>query len=195
MAEGDDSERGNYSRIEDLCRSSVSVSSKYAETPEYSPGQIAEHLYKSSHLWTRTPKAHDSGRTPTAEDLEWARRCGSFGDTQPSQLFLQAFHDLLQCLDHDAVANCVSPPLCGSTGFVPMTIIGPLNDQLRHMSNVIVRAKREVLLATNFWKASGASKFINDALIELSRRAGERSERIVFKLMFDRGDLKQVSKH
>lgn len=91
------------------------------------------------------------------------------------------------------MANCVSPPLCGSTGCVPLTIIGPLNDQLRHMSNLFVRAKKEVCLATNFWKASGASTFINDAMIELSKRAEERGERIVVKLMFDRGDLKQVS--
>jgi hypothetical protein len=91
------------------------------------------------------------------------------------------------------MANCVSPPLCGSTGFVPMTIIAPLNDQMRHMSNLIVRARKEVLLATNFWKASGASTFINDALIELSKRAGERGDRVIVKLMFDRGDIKQAS--
>lgn len=73
-----------------------------------------------------------------------------------------------------------------------MTIIAPLNDQLRHMSNLIARAKKEVLLATNFWKKSGASTFVNDALIELSRRAGARGERAVVKIMFDRGALKQV---
>ena len=47
-------------------------------------------------------------------------------------------------------------------------------------------------LATNFWKSSGASHFINDALIELSRRAGSRGERVIVKLMFDRGSVKQV---
>lgn len=91
------------------------------------------------------------------------------------------------------MSDCVSPPLIGSTGCVPMTIIAPLNDQLRHMSNLIARAKKEVLLATNFWKFSGASTFVNDALIELSKRAGERGEKVVVKLMYDRGALKQVS--
>lgn len=93
---------------------------------------------------------------------------------------------------YDAVADCVSPPLIGSTGYVPMTIIAPLNDQLRHMSNLIVRARREVLLATNFWKKSGASTFVNDALVELSKRAGERGERVVVRIMYDRGSVKQV---
>ena len=41
---------------------------------------------------------------------------------------------------------------------------------------------------------SDASRLITDSLKELSRRAGERGERVVVKLMFDRGSLKQVGK-
>lgn len=186
-------DRSHYDKIEKLCRSPDSVSSKYAENATETPGQAAEKLYGSHHLKTLTTKAPANRHAPTAEDLEWARRCGSFGSTNPSELFLTAFHDLLQCSKEDPLANCVSPSLCGTTGFAPMTIIAPLNDQLRHMSNLIVRAKREVLLATNFWKASGASTFVTDALVELSKRAGERGEKVVVKLMYDRGDLKQVS--
>lgn len=193
MAHQASEKRDQCTRIEELCCNPTSVSSKYAEQPELSPGQIAEQLYGVSHLGTVTARAPDPRITCSDEDLEWARRCGNFGDSKPSELFLRAFHDLLQCLDQDGMANCVSPPLCGSTGFVPMTIIAPLNDQMRHMSNLIVRARKEVLLATNFWKASGASTFITDALIELSKRAGERGDRVIVKLMFDRGDIKQAS--
>lgn len=193
MAQRTSDQHDQRARIEKLCRDAASVSSKYAEEPDKSPGEIAEHLYGSSHLGTVTARASNAGTTRSLEDLEWARRCGNFGDTKPSELFLRAFYDLLQCLDQDGMANCVSPSLCGSTGFVPMTIIAPLNDQLRHNSNLIVRARKEVLLATNFWKASGASTFVNDALIELSKRAGERGERVIVKLMFDRGDVKQAS--
>ncbi|CAN8102712.1 unnamed protein product [Discula destructiva] len=60
------------------------------------------------------------------------------------------------------------------------------------MSNCIVRAEREVFLATNFWANSTASKFITDAMRELSRRAGQRGTRIVFKLIYDRGSPKQL---
>lgn len=60
------------------------------------------------------------------------------------------------------------------------------------MSNCIVRAEREVFLATNYWANSTASKFITDAMRELSRRAGERGTRIVFKLIYDRGSPKQL---
>lgn len=188
----DHNDASAMAKIEELCRArDVSVSTRYAENPGKSPGDLALALYGSHHLTVPVTKALER-RNTVATDLNWARRCGNFADSNPSDLFLHAFHDLLQCLKKDPLAGCVSPSLIGSTGFVPMTIIGPLNDQLRHMSNLIVRAKREVLLATNFWKSSGASHFVNDAMIELSRRAGERGERIVFKLMFDRGSIKQV---
>ncbi|EMC96773.1 hypothetical protein BAUCODRAFT_34168 [Baudoinia panamericana UAMH 10762] len=177
------------------CQSKDSISSHYAQDPTKSPSDIGQKLFGSHHLHSSSTKAPTERLVASPETLEWARRCGNFGNTQPSQLFLQAYHDLLQCLQHDALANCVSPSLCGSTGFVPLTIIAPLNDQIRHMSNLIVRAKREVLLATNFWKHSGASELINDAMIELSKRAGQRGERIVFKLMYDRGDLKQFAEN
>lgn len=60
------------------------------------------------------------------------------------------------------------------------------------MSNLIVRAEKEVILATNYWQNSVASKYITNAMRELSRRAGERGERIVFKLEYDRGSAKQA---
>ena len=63
---------------------------------------------------------------------------------------------------------------------------------MRHMSNLIVRAEKEVILATNYWQNSVASKFITNAMRELSRRAGERGDRIVMKLEYDRGSTKQL---
>lgn len=63
-------------------------------------------------------------------------------------------------------------------------------DIMRHMSNIIVRAEKEVILATNYWENSVASKYITNAMKELSKRSTTR--RIVFKLEYDRGALKQV---
>jgi phosphatidylserine/phosphatidylglycerophosphate/cardiolipin synthase-like enzyme len=60
------------------------------------------------------------------------------------------------------------------------------------MSNCIVRAEREFFLATNFWQNSDASKFITDAIKELSRRAGERGIKIIAKVIYDRGSPKQL---
>jgi len=115
------------------CQSRESISTHYAADPTKTPGDIADELYKSHHLKSPSTKAPASRKTATPEDLQWARQCGNFGNTQPSEMFLRAYYDLLQCLEGDAVANCCSPSLCGSTGFVPLTIIAPLNDQLRHM--------------------------------------------------------------
>jgi phosphatidylserine/phosphatidylglycerophosphate/cardiolipin synthase-like enzyme len=60
------------------------------------------------------------------------------------------------------------------------------------MSNCIVRAEREVYLATNYWQDSVASKFLTDAIRELDRRAGKRGTKIVFKIIYDRGSPKQL---
>lgn len=91
------------------------------------------------------------------------------------------------------MSGMTSPPLMGSCGVVPLTIIAPLLDICRHMSNCIARAEKEVFLATNYWKFSVASTLITNSLKELSRRAGDRSEKAVVKIMYDRGNVKQVS--
>jgi phosphatidylserine/phosphatidylglycerophosphate/cardiolipin synthase-like enzyme len=102
------------------------------------------------------------------------------------------FHNVLGTLEHDPLNGVVSPPLMGSCGVVPLTIISPLPDICRHMSNCIVRAEKEVFLATNYWQASNASTLITNALRELSRRAGERGQKVVVKIIYDRGNPKQI---
>lgn len=103
----------------------------------------------------------------------------------------------------------VSPSLMGSCGTIPLTVISVcvlshlplliplltsqrLPDIVRHMANVIVRAERDVFLATNYWQDSVASKYITNAIRELDRRAGARGTRVVLKILYDRGSLKQL---
>lgn len=90
------------------------------------------------------------------------------------------------------MVGMTSPPLMGSYGVVPLSIIAPLPDICRHMSNCIARAEKEVFLATNYWQSSDASTLITNALKELSRRAGSRGEKAIVKIMYDRGNAKQV---
>lgn len=80
----------------------------------------------------------------------------------------------------------------GTHGVVPLTIISTLPDINRHTANCIVRAEKEVFLATNFWIHSDASIIITNALRELSKRAGERGDKVVVKIIYDRGSVKQV---
>lgn len=65
-------------------------------------------------------------------------------------------------------------------------------DIVRHMSNVIVRTEREVILATNYWQNSAASKYITNAIRELDRRAGARGGKVVLKILYDRGSPRQL---
>lgn len=80
----------------------------------------------------------------------------------------------------------------GSTGVVPLTIIAPLPDLCQHLANCIARAKHEVFLGTNFWVHSDASTLVTNAIRELSKRAGRRGEKIVMKVLYDRGNPRQV---
>lgn len=181
-----------HDKVYAYCTAARSVSSELALDPSKSPKHISEKLYGGQHpAVVQLPQAHE--RKPASkEDLQRARASGNWGSAEPSELFLQCFHDALCALNHDPLEGMVSPSLMGSTGTIPLTIIAPLPDIARHMSNLIVRAEREVFLATNFWIASDASRLITDAFLELSKRAGQRGQRVVVKVMYDRGNIKQV---
>lgn len=179
-------------KIYRYCIAPISVSSELAKDSTKSPAHYAKKLYGGE------PKAITEQRPPhkraraTPEELERARKCGNWGDSAPSELFLQCFHSALCSLQHDPLAGVVSPSLMGSHGTLPLTILAPLPDICRHMSNLIVRAEYEVFLATNFWIHSDGSRLITDALLELSRRAGARGTKVIVKVMYDRGNVKQV---
>jgi len=57
----------------------------------------------------------------------------------------------------------------------------------------IVNAKHEVILATNYWEAFKASKFVCDAFRELSGRAEKRGKKVVVKMIYDRANLKMLT--
>ena len=116
-----------------LCHSSSSVSALLAEDPSLTPGKAAARLYRHN-VGKLTDCQPPSDREPaTAESLQRAFECGNFGPTKPSELFLRIFHDALLPLEQDPLAGCVSPPLMGSHGVIPLTVIGTLPDIARHM--------------------------------------------------------------
>ena len=146
------------------------VSSEFAANPSEAPTEICDRLFKGKT--TRFP--------------------GNWGPQEPSALFLQIYNDARACLDEDPLCGMVSPPLMGSHGTIPLTVIAPLADIVRHMSNLIVRAEREVILITCSWSPSVGSHLISDALKELSVRAGRRQERVVVKVMYDKAGPAQM---
>lgn len=176
-----------------FCTDPRSVSSEYANDPTKPPSHYAEHLYEKGLPAVTEHQSPHLSDSSDKHDITRARQCGNWGGSNPSKLFLQCYHDALCSLDHDPLSGMVSPSLMGSSGVMPLTIIAPLPDICRHMSNLIARAEHEVFLATNFWIASDASQLITESLVELSRRAGERGKKVVVKIMYDRGNIKQVA--
>ena len=176
-----------------LCQETQTVSNEFAKNPSKAPTQICEELYgHHKPIITHEEQKREHAVTgvdrppATATELERARQCGKWGPQQPSEFFLQVYHDVLATLDADPLSGMVSPPLMGSCGTMPLTIIAPLADIVRHMSNLIVRAEREVILITCSWSPSVAQALVSDALKELSVRAGRRGQRVTVKLMYDK---------
>jgi phosphatidylserine/phosphatidylglycerophosphate/cardiolipin synthase-like enzyme len=101
----------------------------------------------------------------------------------------------LHTLDTNPLAGLVSPPLLGNSGVIPLSIVSVIPDIMRHYSNLIVRAEAEILLATNYWEPSLSSGTIADALRRLSKRVEARGgAKVVVKVMYDRGNLRQAVK-
>lgn len=71
---------------------------------------------------------------------------------------------------------------------------GSVPDIVRHQSNLIVQAKSDIFLATNYWQNSIASSFLTNAMRELSARCSASSppRKIIMKILYDRGSLKQL---
>ncbi|KAF7294769.1 hypothetical protein MIND_01014400 [Mycena indigotica] len=173
-----------------LCTGKDTVSSLVEQNPSMAPGDAWKKLY--GHHPIGSSALREQHKPITAEDIEQARKCGNWGETQPSDLFLTLYHDALNALEHDIGCGMVSPPLMGSSGTAPLSVISVVPDIMRHMSNLLVRAESSCFLCTNYWQNSTASKYITNALRELSRRAGERGKRVIVKLEYDRGSPKQL---
>lgn len=180
----------------DLCQAGDTVSSVLATDPSQPPGDIVKKLYGHHEHGLHHGLTTGEDKNSANDTSENALQCGRWGPTNPSPLFLQAFADSLRCLDKDPMAGVVSPPLMGSYGTIPLTVIAPLADVIRHCSNLIVRAQKEVFYITCSWAPSVAQALLKDALIELSRRAGKRGERVVAKIMYDKpGPSNAVTPH
>jgi hypothetical protein len=120
-------------RVVKLCQSDDTVSGELAKDPTLPPHKAAHKFYGQhapSVVGASLPEAWTSA---SKEELERASTCGKFGDQGPSELFLRIYHDALKTLEHDPLMGCVSPPLMGSTGVVPLTIVGSMHDICRHM--------------------------------------------------------------
>ncbi|KAI1310436.1 hypothetical protein F5Y03DRAFT_39514 [Xylaria venustula] len=181
-------------RLFNWCRSDESVSSLLAANPASTPKDMWRKLLHDDELQKNGKQYKSNTETGPVgeEELRRARLCGKWGLQEPSDLFTRLYHDALCTLEDDPGCGVVTPSLMGRSGIVPLTIISVLPDIMRHMSNLIVRAEKEVFLATNYWQDSVASRYITNAIRELSRRAQARGTRVIMKIIYDRGSAKQV---
>ncbi|KAJ2979021.1 hypothetical protein NQ176_g3500 [Zarea fungicola] len=179
-------------RVVKLCCESATLSSTWAQDPTVAPSTIIDRLY-GHYPRDRTCEPTARRQQASATEQDQAKTCGKWGPTSPSSLFLQAFADALNCLDADVQSGVVSPPLMGSHGTIPLTVIAPLADIIRHCANMIASAEKEVFFVTCVWSPSLAQRLISGALVELSRRAQKRNQRVKAHFMYDAAGLSNLS--
>ncbi|KAH9976898.1 hypothetical protein BGW80DRAFT_1291289 [Lactifluus volemus] len=172
----------------ELCTSPNTLIAALEKAPDQPISKLASRLFNTAN------KEHPN--VPSSRDgPDLVAKCGNF-PYRPSGIFLQIYNDVLHTLDTNPLAGLVSPPLLGTSGVVPLSIISVIPDIMKHYANLIVRAEAEIILATNYWELSQSSGIIADSLRELSKSVEARGgEKVVMKLMYDRGNLKQAVKH
>ncbi|KAF7800300.1 hypothetical protein EIP86_011548 [Pleurotus ostreatoroseus] len=189
--------------IFNLVQTGKTVTAALEQNPKQVIADVAKQVFpdrlRTGATRSSKPRTHDQY---TKEDLDRAALCGKF-PYRPSDLFLKVFCDVLDTLEHGPLKDVCSPALIGSSGVVPMSVVSLIPDIMRYYKHLIVNAQHEVILATNYWEPSWGSHFrltnrsIHDAFIELSNRCASKppEERPVVKLIFDRGNPKQVIKN
>lgn len=94
---------------------------------------------------------------------------------RPSDLFLKMFGAAQETLVQEPLSGVVSPPLLGSSGVVPFTIISVVTDIMKHYHDVILAADKEILLATNAWEPGKSVQLVTSAFEELDRRMAKEN--------------------
>ncbi|KIR81031.1 hypothetical protein I305_03418 [Cryptococcus gattii E566] len=113
--------------------------------------------------------------------------------TVVSQLFWKMYISLLPTLDRDPLSGLVPPDLLGSTTTMPLSIISLIPDIMQHYRDVIIRARTEVFLATNYWQPSNSVNTVSQALRDLSAQVlKDGRPKVVVKIMYDRGSWEQL---
>ncbi|TDL14124.1 hypothetical protein BD410DRAFT_797330 [Rickenella mellea] len=171
-----------------LTQSTETVTAALAASPHSAVDQIVKGLFKSH--------PHHSKESPAGEnELDRAAQCGKF-PYRPSDLFLRIYNDVLTTLDKDPLAGLVAPSLLGTSGTVPLSICSVIPDIMTHYAHLIANAQHEVFCATNYWEPSDAVTIVTDGIRALSKNVQERGgEKVVFKLMYDRGTPSQLIKN
>ncbi|EPS36436.1 hypothetical protein H072_9996 [Dactylellina haptotyla CBS 200.50] len=127
---------------------------------------------------------------PSDQEIDFIRSNENFEGVEFSDLFVKIFYNVLKSIERNPAGNLTSPGLTGSRGTVPLTIISTVPEIADHYYNLIVKARLDIIIFSNFWKNSYASRRIGEALKELSNQIEEDGRSpVVVKILFDRGSL------
>lgn len=155
-----------HAHLLDLVNSPHTVQSALAQSPTSKVSSIAHEVFpkpnflketferitiQKHHAKTATDDESVNGVGESDQaDLEWAFKCGKWGDAgRPSDLFLGMYAAALSTLHGRPLVGMVSPPLLGSSGQLPLTVVSVIPDIMKCMASLIVNAKKEVFVSAS----------------------------------------------
>lgn len=141
-----------------------------AKHPHHPVKKAIRKLYPRPNCFKRlaiySGKGHSVIKGLTAEELKYweakgpeLRRKAGWklpGEDGPgvevSDLFWKMYLSIQPTIERDQLSGMTAPDLIGSTTTMPLSIVSLIPDIMQHYRSVIIRAQKEVFLATNYWQ-------------------------------------------
>lgn len=141
-----------------------------AKHPDHAVKKAMKKLYPRANCFSRMARSLGNGHSvikglTEAEFKYWEsvgpelRRKAGWklpGEDAPgvevSDLFWKMYLSIQPTIQHDHLAGMTAPDLIGSTTTMPLSIVSLIPDIMQHYRSVIIRAQKEVFLATNYWQ-------------------------------------------
>lgn len=90
-----------------------------------------------------------------------------FGHSKISTLFDKIFSNVRRSAKYRRMKGVCSPTLLGTTGYLKASVISIIPHIIQYHVEEILKARAEIILATNYWQVSKSSKAIVQALKDL----------------------------
>ncbi|KAG4223586.1 hypothetical protein PC116_g27951 [Phytophthora cactorum] len=170
-------------QLYELCLSSESVSSALARDASLTPGEAWKKLFGyHDHDHGSKGDVRNIGKgSLSPKELEKARACGKWGSQKPSDLFLKVSSEVPYVVGSGLIRLDLSRCAVHARRRLGVRYGEPFAD-----------GEQRDYAVDHHLRNGVASKYITNAIKELSRRARERGVKIVMKIIYDRGSPKQL---
>lgn len=156
--------------LEPVAHSERTLASYMAQHPDHAVKKAMRKLFPRPNCFSRVARSVGNGHSvikglTESEFKHWEsvgpelRRKAGWklpGEDAPgvevSDLFWKMYLSIQPTIQHDHLSGMTAPDLIGSTTTMPLSIVSLIPDIMQHYRSVIIRAQKEIFLATNYWQ-------------------------------------------